>query len=122
MPGPISGPEMEAAPHPWPALSALLLRDGALTVERLDSRRRPGSTVPAAARPARSPATRARGPVRGGADPRRDPRARRALDGGDLRGRRRAGDDDDAPGRHPARPPGTNLARRGAPVTGDRTT
>jgi type IV pilus assembly protein PilB len=27
---------MEAAPHPWPALGALLLRDGALTVEQLE--------------------------------------------------------------------------------------
>src|SRR6185436_16857411 len=28
--------EMEAAAHPWPALGALLLRDGALTVEQLE--------------------------------------------------------------------------------------
>jgi type IV pilus assembly protein PilB len=28
--------EMEAAPHPWPALGALLLRDGSLTVEQLE--------------------------------------------------------------------------------------
>ena len=28
---------MEAAPHPWPALGALLLRDGALTVEQLEA-------------------------------------------------------------------------------------
>ena len=27
---------MEAAPHPWPALGALLLRDGALTVQQLE--------------------------------------------------------------------------------------
>ena len=27
---------MEAAAHPWPALGALLLRDGALTVEQLE--------------------------------------------------------------------------------------
>ena len=27
---------MEAAPHPWPALGALLLRDGALSVEQLE--------------------------------------------------------------------------------------
>ena len=27
---------MEAAPHPWPALGALLLRDGSLTVEQLE--------------------------------------------------------------------------------------
>ncbi len=29
--------EMEAAAHPWPALGALLLRDGALTVEQLEA-------------------------------------------------------------------------------------
>jgi hypothetical protein len=27
---------MEAAAHPWPALGALLLRDGALSVEQLE--------------------------------------------------------------------------------------
>ena len=35
-PRPITGTEMEAAAHPWPALGALLLRDGALTVEQLE--------------------------------------------------------------------------------------
>ena len=37
---------MEAAPHPWPALGALLLRDGALTVEQLEAALREKETSP----------------------------------------------------------------------------
>ena len=109
---PITGARMEAAAHPWPALGALLMRDGSLTVEQLEQAlrdketsgkrlgeilvdrglRHPDAGFPRPRRAARAPLRRSRARDhrhRGSRAPLRDPRPPLQRDPGAFPRRRR---------------------------------